>query len=50
MFSGENKTDCYCGIKTPKVKKIQVKFREKYGRNVKTHTGRAIKMWCWVHF
>ena len=33
----------YQDSKSPK--KVQVKFREKYGRNAKVPAGRAIKMW-----
>ena len=46
MFSAENKTDCilwYQDSKSPK--KVQVKFREKCGRNAKAPTGSAIKIW-----
>ena len=46
MFSADNKTDCMFGYQDyESPKKVQGKFREKYGRNVKAPTGRAIQMW-----
>ena len=46
MFSADNKTDCIFGYQDyESPEKVQGKFREKYGRNVKAPTGSAIQMW-----
>ena len=50
MFSAENKTDCILWYQDSKsLKKVQVKFREKYGRNAKAPPHWAIAVRDWLN-